>query len=222
MLVCGQVEDDASLRAGAGPVRTNLALLRAARGRHPDAVLLFKAHPDVEAGFRPGAVPPAEAARLADRVVDGLSVAALLRRVDHVETMTSLTGFEALLRGVTVACHGRPFYAGWGLTEQVGEPFARGRSLSLDALVAGALILYPRYLDPVTLRPCGPELLVERLTEARAAKAPSRLALSAGAHRALLWRHALLGPLSRALARALRSAGEPRTGPQTGPRRERP
>jgi capsular polysaccharide export protein len=35
--------------------------------------------------------------------------------------------------------------------------------LSLEELVAGALILYPRYLDPVTRLPCGPEIVIERL-----------------------------------------------------------
>ena len=30
--------------------------------------------------------------------------------------MTSLTGFDALLRGKRVVTHGLPFYAGWGLT----------------------------------------------------------------------------------------------------------
>jgi len=29
--------------------------------------------------------------------------------------------------------------------------------------VAGVLILYPRYLDPLTRLPCGPEIIIERL-----------------------------------------------------------
>jgi capsular polysaccharide export protein len=33
----------------------------------------------------------------------------------------------------------------------------------LEELVAGALILYPRYLDPLTRLPCGPEVIIERL-----------------------------------------------------------
>jgi hypothetical protein len=40
--------------------------------------------------------------------------------------------------------------------------------LSLDALVAGVLILYPRYLDPVTGLPCPPEVLVARMASASA------------------------------------------------------
>jgi capsular polysaccharide export protein len=38
--------------------------------------------------------------------------------------------------------------------------------LPLDALVAGALILYPRYRDPVTGLPCPPEVLLGRLAAA--------------------------------------------------------
>ena len=39
----------------------------------------------------------------------------------------------------------------------------RGRHLSLEELVAGVLILYPRYLDPLTRLPCGPEVVIDRL-----------------------------------------------------------
>jgi capsular polysaccharide export protein len=76
--------------------------------------------------------------------------------------MTSLAGFEALLRHRQVTVYGRPFYAGWGLTTDM-MAIDRGRRLSLEELVAGALILYPRYLDPVTRLPCGPEVIIERL-----------------------------------------------------------
>ena len=34
--------------------------------------------------------------------------------------MTSLAGFEALLRGRPVTTYGMPFYAGWGLTRDLG------------------------------------------------------------------------------------------------------
>ena len=206
VLVPGQVEDDASVRLGSPVVRTNLALLEAARRANPDAFLIFKPHPDVAAGLRRGRVGEAEARRHADRVVTDLSIADLLDHVDAVETMTSLTGFEALLRGCRVAAHGQPFYAGWGLTTDRHPPARRGRPLTLDELVAGALILYPRYLDPVSGLRCTPELLVERLAAAR--EAADSAPASAARARALYVRarHALLGPLARAI-RAARGAG---------------
>jgi capsular polysaccharide export protein len=73
------------------------------------------------------------------------------------------------MRGREVTCHGTPFYAGWGLTRDLGAvPARRTRRLTLDALVAGVLILYPRYLDPVTGLPCSPEVLVGRMASASA------------------------------------------------------
>ncbi|MEM1102162.1 MAG: capsular polysaccharide biosynthesis protein, partial [Pseudomonadota bacterium] len=68
ILVPGQVEDDASIRLGAGDIATNAGLLRAVRDAHPEAVIVYKPHPDVEAGLRPGAV---DAEGLADVVASG-------------------------------------------------------------------------------------------------------------------------------------------------------
>lgn len=164
ILVTGQVEDDRSVLAGAGEVRGNLDLLRRARAAEPDAYILYKPHPDVLSGHRKGHVAEADALGHADAVVTGQSMPALLDMVDGVHVMTSLAGFEALLRGKDVTAHGVPFYAGWGLTRDLGPvPARRGRARSLDELIAAALLLYPRYLDPATGLPCPPEVLVERL-----------------------------------------------------------
>lgn len=164
ILVPGQVEDDASIRLGAGEICTNLALLRAAREANPDAIILYKPHPDVEAGLRQGDVPQDELDRLSDMVLPRADPAALLPQVDAVWTMTSLLGFEALLRGVPVSVTGMPFYAGWGLTTDLGPPPARRNARpGIEGLTHAALIDYPRYLDPATGRPCPVEVAIERL-----------------------------------------------------------
>lgn len=161
ILVPGQVEDDASIRQGAGEVRTNLDLLQAVRAANPGAVILYKPHPDVEAGLRPGVI---DASGLADLVLAQADTAALLAEVQEVWTMTSLTGFEALLRGVRVTCLGAPFYAGWGLTRDLGPiPDRRTARPDLVQLVHAALIAYPRYWDPVSHRPCPVEVALDRL-----------------------------------------------------------
>ena len=161
ILVPGQVEDDASIRLGAGAVRTNLALLQAVRKANPGAVILYKPHPDVEAGLRPGAV---DATGLADMVLSGVDPAALLDQLQEVWTMTSLLGFEALVRGLPVTCLGAPFYAGWGLTRNLGPtPARRTARPDLAQLVHAALIAYPRYWDPVSRRPCPVEVALDRL-----------------------------------------------------------
>ena len=165
LLVVGQVEDDASIRKGAAAVRTTAALLAAARAAAPDAFIAYKPHPDVQTGYRRGYLPARAARRWADCVVESGNIGTLLGQVDELHTMTSLAGFEALLRGVAVTCWGMPFYAGWGLTDDRVPPPRRGRRLTLDELVAGCLILYPRYQDPVSQLPCPPELLIDRLAE---------------------------------------------------------
>lgn len=168
VLVPGQVEDDMSVRAGGGGLTSNLELVRRARALEPEAEIWFRPHPDVDAGHRKGKVPDAAILAHADRIVRGGGMAPLLDAVDAVHVLTSLTGFEALMRGREVVCHGTPFYAGWGLTRDLGPvPARRGRMLCLDALVAGVLICYPRYLDPVTGLPCPPEVLIARMVGAR-------------------------------------------------------
>ena len=190
ILVPGQVEDDASIRLGAGGVRTNAALLAAARAANPESVILYKPHPDVEAGLRPGAID----AGAADMVLKGIDPAALLPLVDGVWTMTSALGFEALLRGIPVTCLGAPFYAGWGLTEDLGPVPARRRGpVPLAALIHAALIAYPRYVDPVTGDPCSPEIVADRLASGaipRPGRANRALAKLQGAFagQAHLWR----------------------------------
>ncbi len=162
ILVPGQVEDDASILLGAGNIRTNRALLEAARSANPEAVILYKPHPDVVAGLRKGAVGNAH--ELADMVLPDADIAALLDGVDEVWTMTSLTGFEALLRRKKVTVLGAPFYAGWGLTKDLGpRPERRKARPSLEGLVHAALIDYPRYLDPVTGQPCPVEVAIKRI-----------------------------------------------------------
>jgi capsular polysaccharide export protein len=83
--------------------------------------------------------------------------------VDEVHTLTSLAGYEALLRNRRVVVHGQPFYAGWGLTEDLAPLPRRNRRLSLEELTAGLLLLYARYVDPVTGLPCPAEVLLDRL-----------------------------------------------------------
>ncbi|HEY6963828.1 MAG TPA: hypothetical protein VI407_01310 [Erythrobacter sp.] len=174
VLVTGQVEDDRAVTSG-GAIASNLELLRRARAHAgPDAFLIYKPHPDVLAGHRRGAIAPADMARLADQVETEQPMAALIAMVDELHVNTSLAGFEALMRGKPVTVHGVPFYAGWGLTTDLGPvPARRTARRTLDELVAAALLLYPRYLDPVTGLPCPAEVLVERLASA----SPTRLNL---------------------------------------------
>jgi capsular polysaccharide export protein len=157
VLVPGQVETDASLRFGAPAIATNLELLKAARSSHPDAWVIYKPHPDVLAGLRAKGAQEDLAFQWCDEIVTDVSMGSLLQAVDVVHVLTSLAGFEALLRGKRVVCHGLPFYAGWGLTTDVLPIQRRMRKLDIDQLVAGVLLEYPLYLSLETGQLCQAE-----------------------------------------------------------------
>ncbi len=144
LFVPGQVDDDASVRLGAGSARSNDELLQQVRQHNPEAYLVFKPHPDVVSGNRQGRVSE-ETLRLCDQVVIDVPLAQCLELADEVHVLSSLVGFEALLRKRPVVTYGRPFYAGWGLTHDQSDFPRRRRRLSLDELVAGSLLRYPRY-----------------------------------------------------------------------------
>lgn len=172
ILVPGQVEDDRSVLLGGGEVQTNTELLRRVRASSPDAFIIYKPHPDVEAGHRVGRIPEELCLELADEIVRDQPISALFDQVEQVHVNTSLAGFEALLRGKSVTTYGVPFYAGWGLTRDLGKvPSRRSVRRTIDELVAAALLIYPRYVDPLTGLPCPPEVLIDRLTQRSTAPA---------------------------------------------------
>jgi capsular polysaccharide export protein len=147
VLVPGQVESDASILHGAPELRTNLELLRAVRGAEPQAWIVYKPHPDVVAGLRPEGTAMEDLRQWSDEVLLEGAMDQLYRQVDGVHVLTSLAGFEALLRGVEVWTWGLPFYAGWGLTHDHLRCPRRGRQLHIDDLVFGTLAAYPRYVS---------------------------------------------------------------------------
>lgn len=163
VLVPGQVTTDASVLRGGGTVRDNLALLRAVRQARPDAFIVYKPHPDVEAGIREGAVARERILAVADAIAERAAIAPLLDQADELHTLTSLAGFEALLRGKYVATYGLPFYAGWGITVDLERCPRRIRRLGVDELVAGALLIYPRYVHRPSGWPCEAEDIVAQL-----------------------------------------------------------
>lgn len=168
LLVPGQVETDASLRFGAPGIRTNMFLLEAVRAANPDSYIIYRPHPDVTAGIRARGIAEEQALKWCDEVAPHTSMDLLLDAADEVHVLTSLTGFEALLRSKPVICYGLPFYAGWGLTRDVLSIPRRSRQLSLDELVAGALLVYPRYVSRTSNCRISAEQALDELLQWRA------------------------------------------------------
>ncbi|WP_201631579.1 capsular polysaccharide biosynthesis protein [Psychrobacter immobilis] len=157
VLIVGQVEDDLSVQYCGSTIKTNSGLIERVRQDNPDAYLIYKPHPDVEAGLRAGKVTAAHLKQV-QAVAYDTAVPDCLESVDEVHTISSLTGFEALLRGLDVTCYGLPFYAGWGLTTDMDAQLSpkadylerrkRQTSLTLEQLLHCTLIDYPLYRLP--------------------------------------------------------------------------
>ncbi|WP_299201287.1 capsular polysaccharide biosynthesis protein [uncultured Amphritea sp.] len=167
ILIPGQVETDASIRLGAVDITTNAQLLSEVRLSNPDAYIIYKPHPDVLVGARLAETDSEQMADSYDLRVTDIAMPELLECVDEVHTLTSLTGFEALLRGVKVYTYGIPFYAGWGLTEDRHYCPRRTRKLTLDQLVAATLIMYPIYVDPGSGHQVNVETAVDLINQQR-------------------------------------------------------
>ncbi|MBA1360619.1 capsular polysaccharide biosynthesis protein [Burkholderia gladioli] len=162
VLVPGQVADDASIRLGTRGVASSEALLREVRRNRPDAFIVYKPHPDVLSGNRQGLVDADQIADVVDTTSDLIS---LIDNSDELHTLSSLSGFDALIRGKQVHTYGLPFYAGWGLTQDALPQPWRERRLTLDALVAGVMLRYPLYWDWRLGLFTTPEAVVAKLAE---------------------------------------------------------
>ncbi|CAM3543585.1 capsular polysaccharide biosynthesis protein [Psychrobacter glaciei] len=157
ILIVGQVEDDLSVQYCGSEIKTNSGLIERVQRDNPEAYLIYKPHPDVEAGLRVGKVGEAHLKQV-QAVAYDTAMPDCLEGVDEVHTMSSLTGFEALLRGLKVTCYGLPFYAGWGLTTDIDAQLPlkaeylsrrkRDTALTLEQLLHCTLIDYPLYRLP--------------------------------------------------------------------------
>ncbi|WP_370427093.1 capsular polysaccharide biosynthesis protein [Actinobacillus pleuropneumoniae] len=165
ILVPGQVEDDASIRFGSPEIKKNLDLLRKVRELNPNAYIIYKPHPDVVSGNRQGHIPTEQAVEFADEIVENANILDCINQVDEVHTMTSLAGFEALLRGKIVHCYGLPFYSNWGLTEDYLSLERRHRKLCLEELISAVLVYYPQYVDPENATMINAEQAIEILQQ---------------------------------------------------------
>ncbi len=160
ILIPAQVEDDASMILGGAGFDT-LKLLQSVRIANNDAFIVFKPHPDVLSGNRKGLKDKDVILKYCDEVIENVSIDSAINACDEVHTITSTSGFDALLRGKKVVVYGKPFYAGWGLTQDLYRISRRTRMLSLEELVAGVLILYPRYIHPKSKNLCEVELALD-------------------------------------------------------------
>ncbi|PST23876.1 beta-3-deoxy-D-manno-oct-2-ulosonic acid transferase [Mesorhizobium plurifarium] len=173
VLVIGQVETDASIAFGCDRPVTNNDVVRLAAVENPDAQIIYKPHPEVLHGTRTGVSNPAEVADICEILKEDIAPADALEGIDHVYTITSLMGFEALLRGILVTCYGMPFYAGWGVTDDRQKCARRVRRLTVPAVFSAAYLLRSRYFDPATGGSTSLESVISELSQDVCCRTPA-------------------------------------------------
>lgn len=147
ILVLGQVETDASLTFGSVQGHDVETLISTAIDENPSAQIIFKPHPEQDLS---------KLGSISNRVLfleKSISLPSSFKTIDHVYTLTSLGGLEALIHGISVTTMGAPFYSNWGLTDDRVKISRRSRDRSLKELVAISYIVYPKYFHPFTGQP---------------------------------------------------------------------
>ncbi len=145
IVIPGQVETDASIRWGSPVIKTNLELIKSVRNLNPDAYIIYKPHPDVAQGYRMGEVSLEDIKRYCDEIVFSCSPISLIEGAEEIHTISSLFGFEALIRNKRVVCYGQPFYSGYGLTVDIYQNERRNKKRTIQELAAASFIIYPLY-----------------------------------------------------------------------------
>ena len=162
VLVVDQTAGDQSVRLGGMDAAAFNAMLDDVLRHYAPEQVVVKVHPQVLAGNKQGYLLE-RAQRQGLQLITGDISDEQLATCDSVHVGTSLYGFEALMRGASVVCHGQPFYAGWGVTED-RQPLARRKQQrNLTELFIAAYLIYPTYVDPVSGCVCDLAAIVDHI-----------------------------------------------------------
>ncbi len=156
ILLVDQPIDDESVISGSANEQTFNDMLMYAFDNFPYSTIYVKLHPDTidkkKAGYLKKLL---ERHQLSDhpsiRVIDEhCNITSFFNFTQEIFVVTSQVGFEALLRGKSVTCFGMPFYAGWGLTNDMQVlTDAKPKRTLMDLFVA-LVIRHTIYLNPFT------------------------------------------------------------------------
>jgi capsular polysaccharide export protein len=153
VIVIDAMERAASLDPLSPLTFDSMDLVLMAKRENPEADILYKQRPYAQ---KKPDTADLEKLRYLDKychiLPDDIPWPAVLETADVVYTCESLLGLDALFHAKQVVTAGRPFYAGWNLTDDRSIP-KQSRPLSLDQLFCVTHLVYPRYItnlhDPV-------------------------------------------------------------------------
>ncbi|MFA0471721.1 CDP-glycerol glycerophosphotransferase family protein [Vibrio sp. 10N.222.51.E8] len=164
VIVIGQVEDDQSIIFGTSTPLTNMDLLEVAINENPDSDIYFKAHPDYISSKRNN-ISDISGFEDVYLIPNCVPLSYIFEQVDHVYTISSLGGFEALLYDKKVTVLGGPFYSGWGLTDDRHKVSRRNIKVDIKTLFSAAYIKYPCYLNPISGKSMNLEAVLDDFQE---------------------------------------------------------
>lgn len=164
VLIIDQRAGDQSIRSSEADTATFEQMVLEARKVHPELPILVKAHPDSKIQGMKGHFKTSRNGPII--ISSDVNPWTMIENAEHVYTVSSQMGFEALMAEKRVTVFGRPFYAGWGLTCDRKSFPRRQRKLTIDQLTAAVLLIYPTYYDPINNVLCDAETVVERLVAA--------------------------------------------------------
>lgn len=159
VLIILQSYGDASVEVTGGDTAVFERMLSDAIKENPDADILVKTHPDtIIKSNRSYINDRSDKLHFLNFRINPIS---LLRYVDKVYVYSSQMGFEALLLEKKVKVYGTPWYAGWGLTEDV-KPVTRraDHPRTIEQLFKAFYLDYSHYFDVD-----GTETTLERASE---------------------------------------------------------
>lgn len=155
VVVLGQVDNDMSIRMGNPEGWSMIELIRLAKIENADADILYRPHPDIYQGYQKSTFKKRVVEKICEITSPDIPLIEFLDSVDHVYTVTSLSGLEALLLGKKVTVVGAAFYSGWGLTDDRVQFPRRTKTRTVLELFTGVYLKYPRYLANLNDREIG-------------------------------------------------------------------
>lgn len=167
VLVVDQSYGDFAIKKGWGSDQTFADMLEDAKAQNPDADILVKTHPDTMTGKRAGYYDGVREEGNVFRVTMPVNPYSLMEIVDKVYVCSTQLGFEALMAGKEVHVYGMPFYAGWGLTEDMQKNPRRTRRRSLEEVFHAFYLLYTRWTDVDSGALCSIDKAIDNLISLR-------------------------------------------------------
>ncbi|WP_300379276.1 hypothetical protein [Clostridium sp.] len=144
ILVIGQNEKDISIHKSGALFTTNEALLDYVIKSNPNREIIYKPHPDTIKNPKTRLSYPENLKGIL--VIDDLNhLFNNISCISEVHTISSLLGFEFLLRGIKTYCYSRTWYSGWGLTEDTYMSKDLNLKKTIEEIFYCAYILYPTY-----------------------------------------------------------------------------